>query len=173
MSHASILVRLSGLFSIMLLVQAVPAQSDRGKAEMKAPGGSIVVDYGRPQLKGRDPLSWQNVGSHWRMGMDDMTTLSTPVALRFGATKIAKGAYGLWLLRTSADSYELVFNSETAGMGMLHDKSKDVAHVPLTKASVGSPVESFTIQLTERSGGGTFSLIWSRIKLSGNFEFEK
>ncbi len=156
----------------MLLAPALP-QDDRGTAELNVPGGKIVVDYGRPQLKGRDPLTWQKDGSYWRMGMNEMTTLNTPVDLMFGKTKIAKGTYGLWLLKVSPDRYELVFNSNTSGMGMSHDKAKDVAGIVLKKETVSAPVEVFTIALKGASGGGSFAMNWGTFKLSAEFQVAK
>lgn len=158
---------------LSLLALPVLAQDNRGKAELNAPGGKITVDYGRPQLKGRDPLTWQQDGAYWRMGMDAMTKFTTPVELVFGSTKLAKGTYGLWLLKVSADRYELVLNSETAGMGMSHDKAKDVAGAPFEKETVPTAVESFTIELKDGSKGGTFVMTWGTVRLSSSFQFGK
>ena len=155
---------------ILMVVLPLSAQTDRGTAELAAAGGRIVVDYGRPQLKGRDPLTWQKDGSYWRMGMNDMTTLTTPVDLMFGSTRIAKGAYGLWLLKVSGDRYELVFNSEASGMGMMHDKTKDVASIPLKKEAAPGAVEVFKIELKDAPKGGTLALNWGTVRLSGDFQ---
>ncbi len=87
--------------AMVLVIVPAGAQGDRGKAQLTTPKGDIVVDYGRPQLKGRDPLTWQETGSYWRMGNNSVTTLSTPVDLVFGATKLPKGTYGLWLLKVA------------------------------------------------------------------------
>jgi hypothetical protein len=157
------------LLAVLLLAVPIPAQDDRDSAELVVGGGKIVVDYGRPQLKGRDPLTWQKDGAYWRMGMNDMTTITTPVDLVFGGTKVAKGTYGLWLLKVSADRYELVFNSETSGMGMMHDKAKDVASVALDKEAAPGSAESFTIELKPASKGGVISMTWGTTRLFADF----
>ncbi len=166
-----------GLFVCLpaALFLALPlfAQADRGNAELSVPGGKIVVNYGRPQLKGRDPLTWQKEGSYWRMGMNDMTTLSTPVSLVFNNARIPKGTYGIWLLKVSANQYELVFNSENSGMGMLHDKTKDIASVPMKKEAVAAPVEAFTIELKGAPQGMTFAMTWGTTRLSTELQFGK
>jgi hypothetical protein len=159
-----------GGFAVLLLVQPLPAQTDRGTAELAVADGKIVVDYGRPQLKGRDPLSWQKDGAYWRMGMNDMTTITTPVDLDFGATRIAKGTYGLWLHKVSADRYELVFNSETSGMGMMHDKAGDVASVALKRETSPNSTEVFSIELTPAAKGGIFSMTWGTTRLLADFQ---
>jgi len=148
------------------------AQGSRGKAEMKAGAGMITVDYGQPALKGRDMLSKLEVGGFWRMGSNQATTLTTPVDLMFGATKIAKGSYSLFLKRESADAYQLAFNSQTGQWGTQHDASKDVALVPVKKETLTSPVEVLTIELKPAAGGGTFSLSWGTMRCSADFKIQ-
>jgi hypothetical protein len=159
--------------AIIALVLPLFAQGDRGKAEMKVGSGKITVDYGRPQLNGRDPLTWQEVGAHWRMGKEDVTSIGLPVGITFGGTKIAKGNYGLWLLKVAPDKYELVFNTDSTGMVMTHDKTKDVARVSLKKEALPSSVELFTIELKEAPGGGRFALKWGTVALTADFQFAK
>jgi Protein of unknown function (DUF2911) len=161
------------LLAALLLSVPVSAQTDRGTAQLDTADGSIVVDYGRPQLKGRDPLNWQKDGTYWRMGMNDLTTLRTPADLVFGSVKVPKGTYGLSLLKVSPEHYELVFNSQTSGMGMSHDKEKDVASVPLRKESVPDSVETFTIELKGGASGGVFALLWGTTRLAADFHVTK
>ena len=148
------------------------AQGSRGKAELKAGDGMITVDYGQPALKGRDMLSKLEVGQSWRMGSNAATTLTTPVDLVFGSTKIAKGTYTLTMKRESADSFQLVFNSQTGQWGTQHDASKDVASVPMKKETLTSPVEVLTIELKPAAGGGTFSLSWGTLGCSADFKIQ-
>ncbi len=158
----------------LLLFVALPglAQGERGKSELKTAKGVMTVDYGRPQLKGRDPLTMQQDGQYWRMGSNDMTTWSTPVDLLFGTTKVAAGKYGLWLLKTGK-TYTLVFNQNTEGMGMMHEKAKDVASVPMKQGTAPTPVETLTLDLKGAPGGGVFSVAWGTLSLSTDFKFGK
>lgn len=154
--------------SILALVVPAAAQGNRGKAELKVSGGSITVDYGRPSLQGRDMLSKLQDGQFWRMGMNQSTTFTTPADLTFGSTKIDKGSYSLWLLKSGSD-YQLVFNSQTGQWGTQHDPSKDVAKVSLKDESLPNSVETFTIDLKSASGGGVFQMEWGKMKLSAPF----
>jgi hypothetical protein len=157
--------------AVFLISFPATSQGSRGKAQLSAPQGEVVVDYGRPQLKGRDPLTWQEAGSYWRMGNNSMTTLSTPVDLSFGGTRLPKGTYGMWLLKVAEDKYELVFNSQNSGMGMMHEKEKDVASVSLKKEPAPAPVDIFTIELKPAGKGGTLRLSWGTALLSTDFQF--
>jgi len=156
--------------ALSFLMPALPAlaQGERGNAMLKAGSGNITVDYGRPSLQGpavqgRDPLTVLEVGSFWRMGKDSATTLNTPVDLTFGSTKIAKGNYTLRLFKASADGYELAL---TPAGG---DNSKDAIKVAMKKATAPKPLDTFTIELKETPGGGTFALIWGTAQLSAEF----
>jgi hypothetical protein len=161
--------------ALILLAVCVPgfSQGNRGKAEMKAGGGAITVDYGRPVLKGRDMLSQLKIGDFWRMGSNQATQIKSPVDLMFGTTKIAKGEYSLFMKRTAEDKFELVFNSKTGQWGTQHDPASDVASVPLKKETLSSPVDTMTIELKEGAKGGAFVLSWGTSKLSADFTVGK
>ncbi|MBP1622209.1 MAG: hypothetical protein H6Q07_229 [Acidobacteria bacterium] len=116
----------------------MPKGNPRGKAELKAGAGTITIDYGRPDLKGRDMLAQLPPGESWRMGNNQSTTFTTPVDLMFGSTKIAKGSYSLFLKRADAEKYELVFNSETGQWGMKLDGISVCAIAPARNCGAGS-----------------------------------
>jgi hypothetical protein len=160
-----------GLLAALLAVPA-SAQGERGKAELKAGPGAITVDYGRPSLKGRDMLGQLQEGAFWRMGMNQATVLTTPVDLSFGATRVAKGAYSLWL-KKSGEAFELVFNSQTGQWGTQHDPAKDVASVAMSKSPLPAPVETFTMGLAAAPKGGSLELSWGATKLAAPFEIAK
>jgi hypothetical protein len=158
---------------ITLFTAAIFAQGARGKADLKSPGGSITVDYGRPSLQGRDMLSRLALGSYWRLGKDEVTLFTTPLDLAFGAAKIPKGSYSLWLKKSAAEKYELVFNRQVTGHGMVHDAEKDVAGVPMSRAALPNPVETLTIELQPAPGGGTLAVSWSSSSLATGFKYTK
>jgi len=164
---------LLSLVCVALAVSCFAQMPSRGKAELSAGTGSITVDYGRPELKGRDMLSQLQVGQFWRMGMNQASVLSTPVDLTFGSTKIPKGAYSIWLKLAAPDKFELVFNSQTGQWGMQHDVAKDVFQVPMKKEALPSSVEIFTIELKSAPKGGVFTLHWGTTALLADFQFAK
>ncbi len=164
-----------GLLALALAAPALaqaPAPAARGKAELKAGPGAITLDYGRPSLKGRDMLAQLQEGTFWRMGRNEATVLTTPVDLSFGKTRLAKGAYSLWLKR-SGEAFELVFNSQTGQWGTQHDPAKDVASAPMTKAALPAAVEMFTMGLAPEPKGGVLELSWGAAKLTAPFEIAK
>ena len=171
MTHRNSLV----CFYIVLLLAAAPAfaQGERGKSELKTPNGSITLNYGRPSLQGRDMLSKLEIGNFWRLGKDEVTVLSSPVAIAFGSATIPKGTHSLWLKRAAADAFQLVFNKQETGHGMTHDATKDEAVVSLTKSALASPAETLAIDLLPAPGGGTIEIRWGTSRLAASFKFAK
>jgi hypothetical protein len=151
------------------------AQGDRGKAEFKAGAGSVVIDYGKVDLKGRDMLGQLAVGSYWRLGSNAATSLRTPVELTFGTSKVAKGLYTLRLKRTGTDAFSLTFDSTAPGEHGSNDASaaKEVASVPLKKEALGSPVETLSITLDGSGNKGAVAISWGVTKLSAEFAVGK
>jgi hypothetical protein len=163
-----------GLLVCVVLTVSCFAQmkmAPRGKAELNAGTGNITVDYGRPELKGRDMLSQLQVGQCWRMGMNQASVLNTPMDLTFGSIKIPKGAYSLWLKLAAPDKFELVFNSQTGQWGTQHDATKDVFQVPMKKEALPSSVETLVIELKSAPKGGVFALNWGTTALLADFQF--
>jgi len=167
LGFALCLLAIAALATPMTALQMAPEV--RGKAELKAGSGSIAVEYGRPSLKGRDMLAMLKVGSTWRMGSGNATTLSTPVDLMFGTAKVAKGEYALVLKRVSEDAFALVIRSQ-AGTGQ-HGQTgpQEIASVPLKKQVLPASAEMVTIDLKPASQGGTFVLSWGTTGLAADF----
>ena len=158
--------------SVLALATLGFAQGDRGKAELRAGDGSITIDYGRPALKGRDMIGQLAIEGFWRMGSNQATTITTPVDLIFGRTRVPKGTYRLLLNRVSQDEYELVFNTQTAMEGAQRDESKDIAKAALKMESLSLPVETFMIELKPAANGGLFLMEWANIRLSAAFSMK-
>ena len=141
-------------------VSAAHAQMNpRGEARVTLAGKPIVVDYGRPALKGRDMLGKAEVGQEWRMGADSATTLKTPVALTFGSTVVAPGEYVLKAKKVSDTDWTL----------KLEQDGKAAAEIPLTASPLEASVELFTIDLSEDKGAGVFRMSWGNRALSTRF----
>jgi hypothetical protein len=151
----------SSVFAVGLgLAPAATAQMNpRGEAKVTLAGKPIVVEYGRPSLKGRDMLGMAAVGDEWRMGADSATTLDTPVSLSFGSTVVAPGKYVLRAKKMSEKDWVL----------KLERDGKAAAEVPLTASPLEKSVEAFTIDLAEEKGQGVFRMSWGNLALAANF----
>jgi len=148
----------------------VEAQAARGKAEATIAGKTIAIDYGRPELKGRDMLGQAPVGTVWRLGKDQATTIETAGDLVFGGVTIPKGAYSLFAKRTGEKSWELVFNKQTGQWGTQHDVSQDLAAVPLEWKNQDGSTEAFTIEVAPEGEGGDLKMMWGTHVLQTAFK---
>lgn len=152
---------LSSVLAVGLgLAPAASAQMNpRGEAKVTLAGKPIVVEYGRPSLKGRDMLGQAAVGDEWRMGADSATTLKTPVTLRFGSVEVPPGDYVLKAKKVSDKEWALKLERE----------GKAAVEVPLQSSSLDTSVEDFTIDLSEEKGEGVFRMSWGKLALAARF----
>jgi hypothetical protein len=151
--------------SIVLAVSAGPvlAQANpRGQAKATLAGKSVVIEYGRPSLKGRDMLGQAEVGKAWRMGADSATTLKTEAELTLGTASVPKGTYTLKATKVAEDKWNLNIIAQ--------DEAKTaVADVPLTTSKLPASVELFTLELKGEKEKGEFEMRWGTTSLKAPF----
>jgi hypothetical protein len=155
-------VALVAVLAALAVTPAFAHAADRGEAKATVLGKAVVIDYGRPVLKGRDMLAQAEVGKPWRLGADAATTLKTDADLSFGGVLVPKGTYVLTATKVAADKWVLTAASNDA------DK-KTVAEVPLTPATLPAEVEQFTIGLTSDKDKGEIALSWGKTGLKAAF----
>lgn len=143
--------------------------AERGMVETTLDGKKVSIEYGRPSLAGRDMLGRLQDGGVWRMGMNAGTMLTTEAGLRWGDLKLAAGSYRLWARKNSSDDWDLLINSSSGG----YEESNNVLVVPLTIGSIDSPVEMFTIELTQEGNGGKLMMSWAATTLQAQFTAEE
>ncbi len=151
----------------------------RGKAEATINGKKVVIDYGRPALKGRtlDALLKDLPEDRiWRAGENQVTILDTQTALNIGGKAIAPGKYSLYVHAPAQGDWSLVVNKDLgialgkiwaeapANMknemwprldGYANAAKDEVARIPMKK-STGSATEVFTIAIK----GDALTLAW-------------
>ena len=158
------------MFRIALLLTALAVQIPRGTSEITLNGTTLSVDYGRPSLKGRDMLAKAPVGTVWRLGADQATTMKVTGSAVFGNMVAPKGEYSLFLERTSEKQWVLVVNTQTGQWGTEHDRDKDILGIPLKWEQQDDPVEQLTIELTqETEETGILSIAWGHELLRQRF----
>ncbi len=134
--------------------------SDRGQAVLQLDGGTVTVEYGRPNLGGRNLEKLIQPGQEWRMGSNSATTLTTTADLKFGDKAVPKGKYVLKAKPVSAQDWLLLIQSEDGG---------NVAEVPMMLEKADSSKELMTIELTQSNNVGKFKLLWGNLALSTEF----
>lgn len=145
------------------------APAPRADAEASIKGKKISINYGRPNLKGRDLLAQAPVGTVWRVGMNQATEITTTGDLLIGNTELKAGKYSLWVRRTGEDSWTLAFHPKTGGWGAPALKEGYVAELPLKLEKAAESAELLTIKLADAKGEGEIMIHWGTTLMSGRF----
>jgi len=203
-------VMLSGVMGALSFAQAIPdvklvssplgqaAIQVGGKWDKTAEGGQtyrggkwIVVDYGRPLLRGRQDIfgagadygKFVNAGAPvWRAGANDTTRLTTQVPIEIGGKTIAPGVYnvfvelkpGQWTLVMSTQPVQEKFdpNDKVRLSGATnYDPKFDVLRAPMSVRANDSSVEQFHIGFSNvTEAGATLSMAWEKTLATIDFK---
>lgn len=140
--------------------------SPRDTARASVGGAEVLIDYGRPSMRGRTVFGavvpWNTV---WRLGANAATQLVTNKTLTFGSSKVEPGTYSLFAL-PSESGWKLIINRQHGQWGTVYDSTKDLARVPLKTAQLNDAVEQFTFNVDGKDKNGTLSFEWERTKAS-------
>jgi len=161
-----------------------------GAAPRYREGKWIVVDYGRPILRGRTGIFGKGAEygkaisggeSVWRVGANQTTRMRTETPLVIGGKTLAAGEYsmfielkeGAWTLILSTQPYQEKYDpndkTKTFG-GYNYDPKFDVARVPMRLQTIDLSVDQFTIgfiNMTQQ--GGTLAMWWESQMASVDF----
>jgi hypothetical protein len=146
-------------------------------------GKWIVVNYGRPLLRGRKEIfgagadygKTVNAGAPvWRAGANDTTRMTTQVPVQIGGKTLAPGVYnvfvdlkpGNWTLVLSTQPVQEKFdpNDKVRLSGATnYDPKFDVVRAPMSVRQVDASTEQFTIGFTNVSDTrATLSMAWDK-----------
>ena len=158
------------LATFVVIAATALAQVPRGTTEITLNAHSVSIDYGRPSLKGRDMLAQAPVGTIWRLGADQATTMTLTGVTVFGNSVAHEGSFSLFLQRTEEKQWMLLLNQQTGQWGTEHDPSKDLMAIPLKWEKQDASTEELTIELTPQTKEiGQLSIRWGTNVLKQNF----
>jgi len=150
-SRNSLIVLTVAALALSLL--ALPAAAERGddskraskngKTTGSAGGAEVVVEYGRPNVKGR--TIWGGLvpyGKVWRTGADEATTITFGSDVTVEGEPLAAGTYSLFTI-PGEDEWTIVFNETAEQWGAYnHDAGKDVLRVTVEPRAGEEMVEA-------------------------------
>lgn len=104
--------------------------SKNGLTEGQIDGVDVVVEYGRPKVKGRD--IWGGLvpyGKVWRTGADEATTIQLSADVEVEGEPLPAGRYGLFTI-PGEEQWTVVFNRVADQWGAFgYDDTEDVLRV--------------------------------------------
>ena len=140
--------------------------SPRDTARVTIDHASILVDYGRPEMRGRtifgNVVPWNEV---WRLGANAATQLVTNKRLAFGRTIVLPGTYSLFAY-PAEKGWKLIINYQHGQWGTVYHASRDLARLPLRTEHLKNPVEQFTFHIEGRGKKGVLSFKWEKTEES-------
>src|SRR5215469_3072856 len=152
----------------------VAAQQDKSKrpsppaqAKVDLSGATITIDYSSPRAKGRKIFGdLVPYGQVWRTGANEATTFVTTAALSADGKDIPAGSYTIFTL-PEKDKWTLIINKHTGEWGIPYKyESEELARVPMSVSSTGSPVENFTIAFQQSGSECTLQMSWENTQAS-------
>ncbi|MBZ5592920.1 MAG: DUF2911 domain-containing protein [Acidobacteriia bacterium] len=150
------------IFGLASPSPAQERQSPHSTVSFDLGGHKVTITYGRPYMKGRKIMGGLvPYGQVWRTGADEATTIETDADLDINGLKVPAGKYGLFTLPT-ADSWTLIVNKTAKQWGAFsYKESADLGRTEMKVSKSNSPVEQFTITLTqEGSDAAALKMAW-------------
>ena len=121
--------------------------SKNGRAEGEIDGVSVVLEYGRPNAKGRD--LWGGLvpyGKVWRTGADEASTITLSDDVEVNGEPLAAGTYALFTI-PGENSWTVIFNKTAKQWGAFrYDEGEDALRVEVQPGS-GEYIESMDFQI--------------------------
>lgn len=140
--------------------------NDQGKVKATIGNANVTILYGRPKLKGRDPLQMIKVGELWRMGADIPTTIQSDADLNFGGARVPKGRHILLARYIAPGQWSLVVSNASAAQ---FTPGAKLAEVPAQVETSPDSTEEVTIQLSNQDGNGIIQVAWGTMRLQASF----
>ncbi|MGH9432474.1 MAG: DUF2911 domain-containing protein [Terriglobia bacterium] len=154
----------------LLPVRTTAQGNDRGLAQLTLGKAKVSIDYGRPTLRGRNPLSLIGPGEIWQAGADAPTTFESNADLDFDGVRVPQGEHYLVARYIERGAWSLLFSSKPA---QDYEPSAKVAEVPVRFQTSKDPQDELTIRLEGRSQKGTLVISWGTLRLTGRFSVAK
>lgn len=144
--------------------------SPHWKSELTVDGAKIVLEYGRPALKGRPESQLMPPGKPWRTGADEATIITTDKPLTFGTLTLQPGTYTI--NTQPGETWQLIFGKlgKPGQWGIPYQDALEVGRVPMTSGKTTAPVEQLTISVDDTPAGATLRIEWGTTSATAAFK---
>ena len=158
-------------FAYLFLIAQTKKASPEETVSYNSNGYTIEVFYNRPSKKGRkifgNLVSFDEV---WRTGANEATTFETETDLSIGGNTLKAGKYTLWTI-PGQSSWAVIFNKKQYSWGVSNGAASrkaefDALQIEVPVKHLSTPVEQFTIELSEENSKPIMSLVWDDTKVS-------
>jgi hypothetical protein len=155
---------------VLTTLAGLASGQDRGETKATIGNANVAIEYGRPSLKGREPLKLLEPGKLWRIGSNAPTTITSDVDLDFGGTRVAKGKHILLARLAEPGKWSLVVSTKNV---FVYEPSAKLAEIPMEFKQDKESIEQVTITLTNKGGRGVIEVAWGTLRLLASFALAK
>jgi len=145
----------------------------------------VEIDYGQPELKGRDLdelMKELPADRIWRAGLNQVSTLTTGTDILIGGTKVPAGKYSIYVYAGEAGPWSFILNEDLGvPLGKIWDqapdnmknepwphlgdyteaiKDQEVVRATMEKVGGAAPADVFTMSFAEQGEGADLTLVW-------------
>jgi hypothetical protein len=136
---------------------------ERGETKANIGKANVTIEYGKPSLKGRDPLKLIRPGQAWRMGSNAPTTIEADADLNIGGSTVPKGKHILLALQDDAGKWWLIVSRKSH---FEYEPSAKLAQAPMELSKAADSVEDLDIKLTGKGDQGSIIVAWGTLRLT-------
>lgn len=127
-----------------------PVLSPRQVVDQQFSISKIVIDYGRPAMKGRKVFGdLVPFGQVWRAGANEASKITFGQDVLFGGQKVKKGTYALYIVPQEKE-WKVILNKGVNNWGAYTYEAKDdVASTTVPVMATTGKTERFTINFVD------------------------
>ncbi len=157
-----------GLIALPTTLTAQLRASERGQVSQTVDGTTISLDYGRPQVRGRENLFGGVVhwGEIWTPGANWATTIEVSNSITINGHSLAKGKYSMWL-QVQEEGWTAIFDPQPRRFHLMPPPEADNQVRFAVTPEPGEHVEMLTFSFPAvKPTGATLQLAWSTTTVS-------
>jgi Protein of unknown function (DUF2911) len=140
------------------------------KSEWTIDGANIVIEYGRPALKGRPEADMMPAGQPWRTGADEATVITSNKRLTFGKITLEPNTPYTINTQPGAEWQLIIGKLGKPGQGGIpYNASLELGRTPMTAGKTKQPVEQLTISVDDTPKGGALRVEWGTTSVTAPF----
>jgi Protein of unknown function (DUF2911) len=165
----------NSLIAIFLLMQCnimaqinIPSLSPSAKIEQQIGLASVSISYARPSLRGRKLLGQANIpyNTIWRMGANEVTTLTLSEDVVIANQPLAKGKYA-FVAMPNEKEWTIIINKDNEQWGVYdYDVKKDVLRFNIKADQLAANIETLTFSFEDvKPTSANIVFRWENVQL--------
>lgn len=156
--------------AFLILRSYTKSFSPEDSASIDISGLNVAVNYNQPSKKGRlifgeaEKGALCPYGKVWRTGANEATVISFSSDAIIADRPLAAGKYSLWTI-PGAETWSLIFNSQTGQWGTMYDETKNVLKVEVPSSPMTEVEELLTIDFNKQDSVAYLRLRWDQTEV--------